>query len=76
MLLREIAEMEADEWFILIFIDALVSVPLYFTLMKHFIGNPEKYYLNELEVYFAIFFVLLVISTILLKKILKIGSIK
>jgi hypothetical protein len=42
--------------------------------MKHFIGNPEKYYLNELEVYFAIFFVLLVISTILLKRILKIGA--
>jgi len=76
MLLREIAEMEADEWFILILIDSLVSVPLYFIVMKFFLGNPEKYFLNELEVYFAVFFVLLVISINILKRILKIGSIK
>lgn len=60
--------MEADEWFILILIDALVSVPLYFTMMIFFIGQSEKQYLNELEIYFAIFFFVCVTSIVVLKK--------
>ncbi len=60
--------MEADEWFILILIDAIVSVPLYFTVMIFFIGQSEKQYSNELKIYFAIFFVVCVTSIAVLKK--------
>ena len=60
--------MEADEWFRLTLLAALVSVPLYFTAMIFFIGQSEKQYLNELEIYFAIFFVVFVISSVVLKK--------
>lgn len=60
--------MEADEWFIMILIDALVSILLYFTVMKFFIAQSEKQYFNELEIYFAIFFVVFVTSIIVLKK--------
>jgi hypothetical protein len=49
--------MDADEWYILILTVALVSVPLYFTVIKFFIGEPEKQYFNELEIYFTILFV-------------------
>jgi hypothetical protein len=73
---RKIAEMEADEWFILILIDALVSVPLYFTVIKLFMGRTEKLLLNELELYFGIFFVILITSIIVLKKALVIGCVK
>jgi hypothetical protein len=63
--------MEADDWFILILIDALVSVPLHFTVMIFLASRSEKQYFNELEIYFAIFFVVFVISIIVLKKKIK-----
>ena len=60
--------MEADEWFILILIDALVSVPLYFTVIIFLLGQSEKQYLNELETYFVRFIVVCVTSIVVLKK--------
>jgi hypothetical protein len=61
--------MEVDDWFILILIDALVSVPLHFTVMEFFLGQSEKQYFNELEIYFAIFFFVFIISMVALKKV-------
>jgi hypothetical protein len=60
--------MEADDWYITIFIDALVSVPLHFTVMNCLISQPEKQYLNELEIYLVIFTIVFVLSIIILKK--------
>jgi len=60
--------MEADDWFILILIDALVSVPLHFTVMRFLLGQSEKQYFNELEIYFMIFFSIIAISIVALKK--------
>jgi hypothetical protein len=60
--------MEADDWYITIFIDALVSVPLHFTVMNYLISQPEKQYLNELEIYLVIFIIVFVLSIIILKK--------
>jgi hypothetical protein len=60
--------MESDDWYITIFIDALVSVPLYFTVMNYLISQSEKQYLNELQIYFMIFIIVFVISITILKK--------
>lgn len=63
--------MEADDWFILVLIDALVSVPLHFTIMKFFLNESGKQYFNELEIYFVIFLAVFAISVVVLKKSLK-----
>lgn len=60
--------MEADEWFILVLIDALVAVPLHFTVIKYYLSQSEKQYLNDIEIYFAIFVLIFVISIVILKK--------
>jgi heme/copper-type cytochrome/quinol oxidase subunit 4 len=60
--------MEADDWYITIFIDALVSVPLHFTVINYLISQSEKQYLNQLQIYFVIFIIVLVISITILKK--------
>jgi hypothetical protein len=66
--------MEADDWYIRIFIDALFSVPLHFTVMNYLISQPEKQYLNELEIYLVIFIIVFVLSIIILKKELTYSS--
>jgi len=60
--------METDDYFLVTLIDALVTVPLHFTLMNYLISQSEKQYLNELEIYFGIFFVLLVVLIVIMKK--------
>jgi hypothetical protein len=63
--------MEPDDWYILILIDALASIPLFFTVMDYLITQYEKKYVNDLEIYFLIFFIVFVISTIILKRVKK-----
>jgi hypothetical protein len=48
--------METDDYFLVTLIDALVTVPLHFTVMSNLISQSEKQYLDELEIYFKIFF--------------------
>jgi len=61
--------MEQDDWYILVLIDALVSIPLFFTAMDYLITQSEKKYVNDLEIYLGILFVVFVISTIILKRL-------
>ena len=60
--------MEPDDWYILVLIDAIVSVPLFYTVMD-LISQYEKKYLNDIEIYFGVFIVVFVISTIVLKRL-------
>lgn len=60
--------MEVDDYFLVTLKDALVTVPLHFTVMNNLISQSEKQYLNELEIYFGIFFVLLVVLIVIMKK--------
>jgi hypothetical protein len=61
--------MEPDDWYILVLIDALVSVPLFYTAMDYLISQSEKRYINDMEIYFGVFIVVFVISTIALKRL-------
>ena len=60
--------MEPDDWYILVLIDAIVSVLLFYTVMD-LISRYEKKYINELEIFFGVFIVVFVISTIALKRL-------
>ena len=60
--------MEPDDWYILVLIDAIVSVPLFYTVMD-LISQYEKKYINDIEIYFGVFIVVFVISTIALKRL-------
>ena len=59
--------MEPDDRYILVLIDAIVSVPLFYTVMD-LISQYEKKDINDIEIYFGVFIVVFVISTILLKR--------
>ena len=61
--------MEVDDWFILILIDALVSVPLFYIVINYLLSQSEKRYINNMEIYFGVFIVVFVISTIALKRL-------
>jgi predicted CDP-diglyceride synthetase/phosphatidate cytidylyltransferase len=61
--------MEPDDWYILVLIDVIVSVPLFYTVMDYLINQYEKKYLNDIEIYFGVFIVVFVISTIALKRL-------
>lgn len=61
--------MEPDDWYILVLIDALVSVPLFYTAMDYLISQSEKRYINDMEIYVGAFIVVFVISTIALKRL-------
>jgi small neutral amino acid transporter SnatA (MarC family) len=60
--------MEPDDWYILVLIDAIVSVPLFYTVMD-LISQYEKKYINDMEIFFGVFIVVFVISTIVLKRL-------
>ncbi len=51
--------MEVQDYFLVTLIDSLVTVPLHFTVMNYLISQSEKQYLNELKIYFGIFFCLI-----------------
>jgi len=61
--------MEPDDWYILVLIDALVSVPLFYIVIDYLISQSEKRYINDMEIYFGVFIVIFVISTIALKRL-------
>ena len=60
--------MEPDDWYILVLIDVIVSVPLFYTVMD-LISQYEKKYINDMEIFFGVFIVVFVISTIVLKRL-------
>ena len=61
--------MEPDDWYILVFIDALISVPLFYIVINYLLSQSEKRYINDMEIYFGVFIVVFVISTIALKRL-------
>jgi len=61
--------MEPDDWYILVLIDALVSVPVFYIVIDYLISQSEKRYINDMEIYFGVFIVIFVISTIALKRL-------
>jgi small neutral amino acid transporter SnatA (MarC family) len=61
--------MEPDDWYILVLIDAIVSIPLFYTVMDYLTSQHEKKYINDMEIYFGVFIVVFVISTIALKRL-------
>ena len=61
--------MEPDDWYILVLIDALVSIPLFYTVMDFLVTQAEKKYVHDLEIYFGVFFIVFIISTIILKRL-------
>jgi hypothetical protein len=61
--------MEPDDWYILVLIDVIVSVPRFYIVMDYLINQYEKKYLNDIEIYFGVFIVVFVISTIALKRL-------
>jgi len=61
--------MEPDDWYILVLIDALVSIPLFYTIMDYLISQSENKYINDVEIYLGVFFVIFSISTFALKKL-------
>lgn len=42
--------MEPDDWYILVLIDALVSIPLFYTAMDYLVSQSEKRYINDMEI--------------------------
>jgi hypothetical protein len=61
--------MEPDDWYILVLIDAIVSVLLFYNVMDYLISQYEIKFINDMEIYFGVFIVVFVISTIVLKRL-------
>jgi hypothetical protein len=41
--------MEPDDWYILVFIDALVSVPLFYIVINYSLSQSEKRLYNNIQ---------------------------